>query len=290
MGTTTTTIRFVSEVASQGPRGTTVPPDRTDARHSLRYDAAPRRRDAIVQRLRSTGHVSVSEVSVALGVSEMTVRRDLRRLAESGAVTLVHGGASLPAGAAGHPAFVARAHLNAEAKRRIGATAAGMVGHDAAVGIDAGTTTLEVAHALPTDFAGYVVSNSVPVLAMMLPRAATRVIAIGGELSHDNQALFGPSAADFVRNLRLDVLVLGVASLDSRGIYVRSELELSVKRSYLDVADAVVLVCDATKEEAPGAVRICALDRIDTVVTDAQFSPPLTEQLGTLGTRVVIAD
>jgi DeoR/GlpR family transcriptional regulator of sugar metabolism len=260
-----------------------------DGGAALRYDAAPRRRDAILERLRASGHVSVSEVSQALGVSEMTVRRDLRRLVETGDASLVHGGASLPAGSHGRPVFGVRALVNAEAKRRIGAAAAAMVAADDTVGIDAGTTALEVAHALPEDFSGCVVTHSAPALAVMLARKAARVIAIGGELSHDNQAMIGPSAAHFVRNLRLRLLVLGVASIDARGVYVRSELELSVKQALLDVAEDVVLVCDASKEGGPGTVRVCDLDRIDTVVTDAPMSEELTRRLHAAGTRIVVA-
>lgn len=261
--------------ASNGPR--------------LRYDAAPRRRDAILQRLRNHGHVSVSALGAALGVSEMTVRRDLRRLAETGDVTLVHGGASLPVGTRGHPVFTSRAQVNAEAKRRIGAAAAALLGAHDTVGIDAGTTALEVARSLHEDFGGYVVTNSVPVLAGLLGRPHIRVIAIGGELSHDNQALIGPSAAQFVSGLRLTVLMLGVARVDSRGVYVRSELELSVKRALLDVAETVTLVCDASKEGAPGAVRVCDLERIDTFVMDTAPSAELSRRLRAHGTRIVIA-
>jgi DeoR/GlpR family transcriptional regulator of sugar metabolism len=249
---------------------------------ALRYDAAPRRREAILERLRASGHVSVSEVSQALGVSEMTVRRDLRRLAATGEATLVHGGASLPAGSHGRPVFVARALVNAEGKRRIGAAAAEMVAADDTVGIDSGTTAVEVAHALP-------VTNSVPVLAAMVARRNTRVIGIGGEMSHDNHALIGPSAARFVRDLRLRLLVLGATSIDARGVYVRSELELGVKQALLDAAEDVVLVCDASKEGAPGTVRVCDLERIDTVVTDAPLSAALTRRLHEAGTRVVVA-
>jgi DeoR/GlpR family transcriptional regulator of sugar metabolism len=256
---------------------------------ALRYDAAPRRREAILERLRASGHVSVSEVSQALGVSEMTVRRDLRRLAAIGEAALVHGGASLPAGSQGRPVFVARALVNAEGKRRIGAAAAEMIAADDTVGIDSGTTAVEVAHALPDDFAGGVVTNSVPVLAAMVTRRSARVLGIGGEMSHDNHALIGPSAARFVRDLRLRLLVLGATSIDARGVYIRSELELGVKQALLESAEDVVLVCDASKEGAPGTVRVCDLERIDTVVTDAPLSAALIRRLHEAGTRVVVA-
>lgn len=262
--------------------------DGHDREPNLRYDAAPQRRAVIVNQLRRAGHVSVSDISQELSVSEMTVRRDLRRLATAGEAVLVHGGASLPPGARANPAFVARSMLNSEGKRRIGQAAAAMVPADATVGIDAGTTALEVANALPEDFSGCVVTHSVPVLAVMMSRTSARTIAVGGELSQENQALIGPSAARFVGDLRLGTMMLGVAALDARGVYVRSELELAVKRAMLDVADHVVLVCDASKEDAVGTVRVCDIDRIDTVVTDAPLSDELTGRLHSGGTRIVV--
>ncbi|WP_165367807.1 DeoR/GlpR family DNA-binding transcription regulator, partial [Phytoactinopolyspora endophytica] len=253
------------------------------------YDAAPQRRETILEQLRRAGHVSVSGISQQLSVSEMTVRRDLRRLAASGEAVLVHGGASLPPNARAHPAFLSRALINGDAKRRIGRAAAAMVSGGDTVGIDAGTTALEVATALPDDFAGCVVTHSVPALAAMLNRPAARAIAVGGELSQENQALIGPSAAQFVGNLRLNVLMLGATSIDDRGLYVLSELELSVKQAMIEAADHIVLVSDTSKEGSPGAVRVCGLERIDTVVTDGSFGERLTGRLRQIGARVVVA-
>ncbi|NEE00701.1 DeoR/GlpR family DNA-binding transcription regulator [Phytoactinopolyspora halotolerans] len=264
-------------------------PDQAHSAAALRYDAAPRRRAAILNRLRRAGHVSVSDISRQLQVSEMTVRRDLRRLADEGDAVLVHGGASLPPGTRAHPAFLARAQIKADAKRRIGKVAADLVSPADTVGIDAGTTALEVANALPGDFAGCVVTHSVPVLTAMLTRPSIRSIVVGGELSPENQALIGPSAAQFVANLRLDVLMVGATSVDERGIYVLSELELGAKRALVDAADHVVLVCDTSKEAAPGPVRVCGLDLIDTVVTDGAFGERMTQRLRQNGTRVIVA-
>jgi len=254
----------------------------------LRYEAAPRRRAAIVDALRRSGHVSVSQLSGRLGVSEMTVRRDLRRLAETGEVLLVHGGASLPPGSRANPAFSARSRENAEAKRRVGAAAAALVRPADTVGIDAGTTALEVANALPDDFAGCVVTHSVPVLATMLGRPAVRVIGIGGELFHDNQAMIGPSATQFIAGLRLRLLFLGVTALDERGVYVRSELELAVKKALIDAADEVVLVCDSSKQDSSGTVRVCGLERLDTIVVDAPLRGAVAMAARRNGTRIIV--
>lgn len=256
---------------------------------TLRYEAAPRRRDQIMDALRQSGHVSVAALSEQLAVSEMTVRRDLRQLAKGGDVVVVHGGASMPPGWTANPAFTARASVHAEVKHRIGAAAAQLVPTDSTVGIDAGTTTLHVALALPDNFAGAVVTHSVPVLAAMLARPCARVLAIGGELFHDNQALIGPSAASSIADLRLRTLMLGVTALDARGVYVRSELELAVKRALIDASDEVVLVSDVSKQEASGTVRVCGLDRIDTIVTDGSLRSDIAEQTRRNGSRVVVA-
>lgn len=255
----------------------------------LRYDAASQRRALIVAQLRRAGHVSVSGLSEALAVSEMTVRRDLRRLVQAGDATLVHGGASLPPTSSANPAFLARAALNSEAKRLVGRAAAAMVALDDTVAIDAGTTALEVATSLPDDFDGCVITHSVPVLTAMLSRPLVRVVAIGGELSQDNQAMIGPRASGSVRDLRIPTLFLGATRVDGRGIYVRSELELDVKHALLDVAEHVVLVLDASKEQSVGTVLVCGLDRVDTVVTDRPPSPALAAHLRSAGTKVRLA-
>jgi len=256
---------------------------------ALRYVAAPSRRAGIAELLRRRGHVSVSDLSAALGVSEMTVRRDLRQLAADGDAVLVHGGASLPADARTAPVFGARAHEHAAEKRRIGAAAAALIAPAQVVGLDAGTTVLEVALALPRSYSGQIVTHSLPVLNSLLGRTEVRVLAIGGELAQDSQAMLGAHAARLTSDLRLDTLVLAASALDVRGVFVRSEAELGIKLALLEAARDVVLVCDRSKEDAPGSLRVCSLDRVDVVVTDAPFSDALTDRLTAEGVRITLA-
>lgn len=253
----------------------------------MRYVEATQRRGRILQLLRQQGHVSVRALGFELAVSDMTIRRDLKQLADEDELILVHGGASLPPGVSANPAFATRALSHSEGKKSIGATAAGMVHSRDTVGIDAGTTALEVVKELPIDFSGNIVTHSVPVLAHVLTRPKVRVFAIGGELFHDNQALIGPSAAETVSNLRLRYLMLGVSSIDANGVYVRSELELGVKRALIDAADEVVLLCDSSKQYASGTVRVCDLGKIDTVVMEVAPEPHVASALKRVGSRIM---
>lgn len=236
--------------------------------------------------LRRSGFLSVAALSEQLGVSHMTVRRDLRQLAEAGEVTLVHGGVSLPPVG---PAYTSRALTHAGAKLAIGAAAAALVAPGDTVGIDSGTTAAEVAYALPGDFDGCVITHSVPVLARMLSRPHTRVIGIGGELLHDNQAMVGFAALDLVRRMRIRQLFLGCSAVDERGAYVRSEVELSAKHAFMDIADEVVLLADASKLTATAPVRICGFDRVDTLVVDAPLPAGVAAAVRRTGTRVIQA-
>lgn len=260
-----------------------------DPRTPMRHGGAERRRRLILERLHHAGHVSVSALSAEIQVSEMTIRRDLRQLSEEGMATLVHGGASLPAGRHRPAAFDARYSDHAAAKHRIAGAVAALLPDDGAVGIDAGTSALACAAAVGPTFTGCIVSHSVPVLAAMLGHANVQVIGLGGDLLHDNQAMVGAAALTSLRQLRLDVLVVGASAIDPRGIYVHTTLELSVKQALIEAADRVVLACDSSKEQARGAVRVCALDALDTVVTEAPLGTELTAALAAAGSEFVLA-
>ena len=87
---------------------------------TLRYDTAPERRRTILDAVGDAGFVSVTELTRRLGVSDMTVRRDLRKLAHQGKVRIVHGGVSALPPSLHSPAFTGRAEEHADGKRAIG--------------------------------------------------------------------------------------------------------------------------------------------------------------------------
>src|SRR4051812_19031755 len=115
--------------------------------------------------LRTSGFVTISALARQLGVSQMTIRRDLHALEGAGQVRLFHGGAGLaPAGT--------RCSLfpddgEGEGRDRVGRYAAGLLGAEDTIVIDAGPTAYALARALPEDFAGCVITHSMPVLQLL---------------------------------------------------------------------------------------------------------------------------
>jgi DeoR/GlpR family transcriptional regulator of sugar metabolism len=246
------------------------------------------RQSEILRHVYASGHASVSMLSEELDVSQMTVRRDLRLLADQGLVALVHGGATAGAGDGPVPAFSVRASSEAAAKRKIGEAAVARIGANDVIGIDAGTTALEVAVHLPDGFAGTVISHSVPTLSAMLSHPGAHTVGLGGDLLPRSRCLISSAGIALASKFRISQLFLGASAVDERGIYVHSTLELDMKEALIAAADKVVLVCDRSKLGAAGAARVGALDRIQALITDAEHIPEQLEAaLAHAGVEVV---
>lgn len=256
---------------------------------TMRYDRAPDRRARILDRLSATGFVSVTDLAADLGVSDMTIRRDLRRLSAQGEVRVVHGGVSLPHATLRTTEFVSRAQAHAEAKQRVSACAAGLLREDDVIAVDAGTTAYGVVAALPARFRGTVVTHSVPVIQHVLDWSDARVVGLGGELYAPSQAFVGEATVQQAGHVRVRVFVLGAAAVDARGVYVEADVERGTKLALMDAADEVILVADAAKFTATAPVRLSGLERLTRVVTDEQPPLPIRRALREHGVKLLVA-
>ena len=255
----------------------------------MRYDEASRRREWILGTLRTAGFLSISALAQELGVSDMTVRRDLRRLELTGEVRTVRGGVSLRHGTLRTSDFLRRADTQAEAKRSVARAAARLVREGDTLAIDSGTSNYELAAALPEDFRGSVITPSVPVVQLMLNRPRTRVVALGGELIVSSQAFAGPMAVQAAAGLRVRLLFLGAVAVDDRGVYVHTDVEIGVKRALMEIADEVVLLADSSKFRATAPVKLIDLSRLSALVTDARPDVRTAAALRGAGVELLVA-
>jgi DeoR/GlpR family transcriptional regulator of sugar metabolism len=258
----------------------------TDA--GLRYDAAAERRTWMLSMLRSVGFLSVTELARQLGVSQMTIRRDLHALENDGHVRLVHGGASLLRGAA----LGSRTPEDddAEARKRVAEHAVDLVGDTDAVAIDAGATGLAVARALPETFTGCVISHSLPVLQYLSIGRLERVVALGGELLAGRHAFVGPATEAATAQLRVRTFFLTPCGIDARGMYAASPAEASVQRQLMDIAEDVVLVVTREAFHTSAPARIAPLDRLTRLVTDQRPPAELASALRRVGVVPHVVD
>lgn len=252
---------------------------------------ARQRQSVIVQELRRSGSAKVSDLTQALGVSDMTIRRDLDVLSRAGLIEKVHGGAVLPGAPSSHePGFDAKSAREQEAKKAIAHIAATLVVPGTAVGLSAGTTTFALARLL-RDVAGLtIVTNSMPVAGLFdqpsLGAPGPSVVLTGGTRT-PSDALVGPVADLAIRSLHVDELFLGCHGFDTvAGLSTPNLAESETNRAFIQAARRVTVIADHTKWGVVGLSSFAALEDADTLITDAGLPAEaralLTERVGKL--------
>jgi DeoR/GlpR family transcriptional regulator of sugar metabolism len=252
------------------------------------------RQALILDVIATNGFLSVSKFAGDLGVSEMTIRRDLVVLAERGLLARTHGGAVSSAVNpreifdAEEPAFKSRRHRNAREKSAIATAAAALIGPGETIGIDVGTSTLTLAEAVVGRSDLRVFTNSLRA-AMMLSASKSPVYVLGGEVRNPEQSVVGSRAVGELQNYNIDRVFIGVSGLIEAGFFDYSVEDTEVKRAFIARADRVVILCDSSKFDHRSLARVCELSGADILVTDAPPPPHLARALDAAGIEVVVA-
>ena len=250
---------------------------------------ARQRQELILDAVRTTGGARVSELVERLGVSDMTVRRDIDVLAGRGLVARVHGGATAVGSSVEEPGFAAKSGLHTAAKQAIAAAAAALVEPGASVALSAGTTTHAVAAALLGVPGLTVVTNSLRVAEVLWPAGSTKVVLTGGERT-PSDALVGPVAVAALRGLHVDWLLMGVHGMDSEaGFTTPNLMEAETNRALVASARRVAVVADNSKWGVVGLSTIAGLDDVDVVVSDEGLDPAARRELESSCGRLVLA-
>ncbi len=223
------------------------------------------RRSKILQLAEQAGFVSLHRLVSELGISESTVRRDLDALDATGQIQRTRGGAVFLADA--QPDFDARRQLATLQKQRIARRVVQMIGEGETVLLDGGTTTLEVARQL-TGKTLQVLTNSLPIAALLMNRPEIELIFIGGYVYPRTGVALGDQAIQALRRLHVNRLVMGTGGITEEGLFNSNALLVDTERQMIDAADRVTLVADSSKFGQRALSHLCALDVVDELVTD----------------------
>ena len=246
------------------------------------------RRDLLLARLASDGRIVVKDLAIELGVPEDSLRRDLRELAAAGLCQRVYGGALPPSPAIAD--YAARGQVASGSKRRIAAHAVTLIAPGSTVILDGGTTTLQVAHALPRDLRATVVTHSPTVAAALIDHPSVELHVIGGRIFRHSAVASGAAAAEAAQAVHADLFLLGVTGVHPEaGLTTGDSDEAAMKRTLARrAADTYVL---ASTEKLGAASRFAVLPLADVagVITDAEPSYPTVRDLRAAGVPVVLA-
>ncbi|NBH08307.1 DeoR/GlpR family DNA-binding transcription regulator [Amycolatopsis sp. SID8362] len=254
---------------------------------------ARQRQAVILEEARRTGAVRVSDLVTRLGVSDMTVRRDLDVLAGRGLVEKVYGGATSVVGkSTDEPGFEAKSVRQRAQKEAIAELAATLVRPGTAIGISAGTTTWTLARALDAIPGLTIVTNSIQVADVL--RGSTqpdRTVVLTGGVRTPSDALVGPVAVHSLRSLHLDVVFLGVHGMaEGPGFTTPNLTESETDRALVEAGRKLVVLADHTKWGTVGISTIADLDEADVVVTDDGIPDEAKERLAERVGELMIAE
>jgi DeoR/GlpR family transcriptional regulator of sugar metabolism len=259
------------------------------------------RRRRILDHVRQQGYASFRDLAEVVGISESTVRRDLRALATEGLLTTTRGGAGRGGPVAPSPephpgrASVVAADDGddpvAAARAAIAALAAALVEPGTAVLLGPGRSTHRMAGLLTSVDQLTVVTNSVPVTTALLSAEQVDLIMVGGTLRRSINAFVGPLTEASLQGLRgAQVFVSGEGVSVERGLTTPNVFAAATDMALVAAAQRVVVLADHTKIGRDTMCQTVPTDRIDVLVTDAAADPQVLGALSAAGVDVLVAD
>ena len=246
------------------------------------------RKQLLLKILDEEGQIVAKTLSESLGLSEDTIRRDLRELAKEGLLQRVHGGA-LPASPA-EANFAVRETISTDAKPAIARAAAALIEAGQVVFIDGGTTSVQLARALPRDLRATVVTHSPSVAVELVEHPHVEVIIVGGRLFKHSIVACGAQALEAIAGIRCDVFFMGVCSLDPEaGITTGDYDEACMKRAISATAQRTVVLASPEKLGTAAPFAIAPLATIDGIVVSGKTDAALLAPYREMGIEVTLA-
>jgi DeoR/GlpR family transcriptional regulator of sugar metabolism len=219
----------------------------------------------ILQQLKLNPSVKLGQLSESLQVSEDTIRRDIESLAKNGLLTKVRGGA-IPHSPNIH-SFKERVHVSENEKLVIAQKALQLIQPSSTILLDGGTTTYALAGLL--DIPLTVITNNIPIAALLAGRKNMEVIITGGRILPDSLVAAGTYAIRLLEQSHVDICFVGVCSLHHKiGVSSIDYFECEMKRAMISCADKIVALTGHDKIGTAETHKICAIDALDTIVTE----------------------
>jgi DeoR family fructose operon transcriptional repressor len=247
------------------------------------------RRARIVDRVRERRAVRVSALSEDLGVSGMTIRRDLERLEAEGVLVRTHGGAVLKRHMTEETLYVERETASAEEKRRIAQAAAALIEPGETVFVSSGTTAAQVLRHIDPDLEARIVTHNVGAVHEARGVRA-EVVLVGGLYRPRSNAVSGPLALEQISRFHAGKMLIGVDGFDlEEGLTTPTMSMASVERAMLaQTRGEVVALADNSKIGVVADVVICGLEEVDTVMVDDGVDQSLRDEIVRQGLRCVV--
>ncbi|POH66452.1 DeoR family transcriptional regulator [Cryobacterium zongtaii] len=247
---------------------------------------AAERQALLLDRLARDGKVVAKEIAGELGLSDDSVRRDLRELAAAGLCQRVYGGA-LPVSPA-LAQYAERRLVEPDSKDRVAARAARLIMPGSTVILDGGTTTLAVVQALPSTLTCTIITHSPTIAAALVPHDGVEVFLLGGRLFKHSAVTCGAAAVEAAQAITADLFLLGVTGVHpTAGLTTGDVEEAAMKRALAGRAADTYVLASAEKIGVASPYRVLPFDEIAGLITDTAADDPTLAGLRDAGVSIL---
>jgi len=250
------------------------------------------RRIQLLDSLKNGHPVEVPDIAGKFGVSEMTIRRDLRLLERQGLLVKTHGGVIPLENSSIELSFVTKGDLHIHEKRRIAQEAVKLVQGAKTIILDSGTTTGEIARALGarSDLCLTVITNALNIANMLHSCRHLSLILLGGAFRETSMAFMGPLAEDALAHINADIGFIGVDGVDlDKGSTVPDATDARLKQRIIASSKVSVVVADHTKLGVTCLATICPLSGTSSIITGREATSAFVAHAKIRGLNVILA-
>ncbi len=246
------------------------------------------RQEEILKILSNRGKLSVQEFTARLGVSEVTVRKDLSILEEMGFLVRTRGGATLAADKNLIRPYTVRRKEHLDAKKAIARKAREFIREGDTIYLDSGSTAVSLASLL-RDMSLRVVTNSVDIVLALADSPGVAAYCIGGSYRKDAGSFIGPIALESLKNFQIDTCFMGATGFSSEGLFSSQNiLESEVKKQAMRVSRRRIMLVDGSKYGIAAFSVFARPEDVNVLITDAAFKD--AETFRALGIEVLFGD
>lgn len=236
--------------------------------------------------------VTVIDLCGLTGVSEATIRRDIATLHMQKKLRRVRGGAEAITppqfvGLAGRP-FAVNAAFRIAEKQAIARAAVELCEDGDSIIINGGTTTFQMVHPLASRRC-QIFTNSFPIAEHLLKHSKNTIMLSGGTIYREQNIILSPFENDVTRNFYARRMFMGAKGLGPLGLMEADPLLIQAEQKLIGQADQLVVLADSSKFEERSSLVLCALERIDTIITDEGISDKAAAMLDAADVKLIAA-
>lgn len=250
------------------------------------------RHQKIYDLLLTQNTLSVNKISSLLGISKMTVRRDLDRLSNTGTIQRIHGGAIISRTKEYEPPYMIRSLEMKHEKQMIGQLAASLIKENEVIIVDIGSTLLELVKNIPEEKNITVITNWIPVVVELSKKreGLFNIVLLGGKVYTNELLIIGNYSEEMLKDFNADVCFLGVGGIsDKLGLTDYLMDDIQIKKQMIKSSKKVIVLADHTKFGRVANIRIAELKSVDQIITDDGIEEANKSKIERFGVKVIVA-